>query len=99
MEFVWIKEVAATMGADQLAFFTGLAAAAAVIIQSLRKRKDIDIAEVMKKNETMEARITALEDTVTILQSELIEAEHHRFVLRRELSSRGIPDPTMEASP
>lgn len=92
LEWIWqAKEVARVLGADQYAFITALAAAVAVLVTSLRKRKDVDIAEILRKNEILDARVTALE-------TELIQATLDRFALRRVLAENGWEDPTLEAT-
>lgn len=96
----WILElgrVGGLMGADQYAFLGALAAAIAIIVQSVRKRKDVDITEVLKQNASLAERVGLLETNVAVLQTELVKAEHDRFTLRRVLAGHGISDPTMEA--
>lgn len=82
------------MGADQLALIAAIASAVAAIAVSLRKRKDVDINEILARSKALEKRVETLEVTVETLQSELVEAEHDRFLLRRTLAKHGISDPT-----
>lgn len=96
-EWINLGKVGGPMGGDQYAFITALAAAIAVIVHSVRKRKDVDIIEVLKQNASLVKRVEVLESTVAVLQTELVQAEHDRFTLRRVLAGHGISDPTTEA--
>lgn len=86
------------MGADVLALFAAIASSAAIIIQALRKRKDVDLTEVVSRNTNLEERVTALEELVDEMRIELVDRERVVFLLRRVLAQEGIPDPTLEIS-
>lgn len=80
-----------------MALIAAIASAVAVIVTSLRKRKDVDINEVIARSKALEKRVETLEKTVDALQAELVDTEHDRFVLRRTLAAHGITDPTAKA--
>lgn len=82
------------------------AAALAVVIMALRKRRDVDV-------EDMQKRLTELTERVELLESEAVEGraelskardtlvtrDRQVFLLRSSLARHGHPDPTaLEAS-
>lgn len=86
------------MGTSLAAVVAAIASAIAVIITALRKRRDVDIAELQKRIVNLAERVKHLEESLDDTRKELVAAEWDRFVLRRTLATNGIPDPTVEAS-
>lgn len=80
------------------AAIAAVASAVAIIITALRKRRDVDVADLQKRVVDLASRVEFLERTLDSTRDELIEAEHDRFILRRTLAAHGILDPTAEAS-
>lgn len=86
------------MGTEAFAAIAGIASAVAVVVTSLRKRKDVDYEELQKRVVDLEARIKELEPVVVELRRELLATEAREFKLRRVLLAHGIPDPTEASS-
>ena len=84
------------MGADVLAFLAAIASSAAIIVQALRKRKDVDIAELQTRNADLEKRVSAVEELLDELRVELVRSERNVFLLRRLVAQAGLDDPTLE---
>lgn len=86
------------MGASLAAVVAACASAVAVIITATRKRRDVDIEDMQRRIVSLTDRVEAIEAELDSTRSDLVDAEHDRFILRRTLAQHGIPDPTMEAS-
>lgn len=95
----WWEQIGRSgVGASMAAVVAACASAVAVIITALRKRRDVDIEDLQKRVTNLTQRLDLIEEELDSTRSDLVEAEHDRFVLRRTLAQHGIPDPTMEAS-
>lgn len=84
------------MGAEVAAAITGAASAIAVIVTSLRRRKDVDLDELQQRVSDLTDRLESAEGKIGDLRSQLVTAEGQIFLLRRTIASHGIPDPLDE---
>lgn len=82
------------MEAGIVAVISGVASAIAVIITSLRKRRDVDVDEMKIRIKKLTGRIERAEAKIAELRSKLVNYEGVIFRLRSVLARNGIQDPT-----
>lgn len=80
------------------ALVAAVASAVAVVVTALRKRRDVDVDELLRRIADLTSRVERLESDLDTARDELVHTEHHNFVLRRTLAANGIADPTLEVS-
>lgn len=86
------------MESGLLVYFSAIASSVAIVVTALRKRRDVNYAEMQQRIDGLVERVEHLEGALDSTQAELVVAERDRFKLRRVLAQHGIADPTLETA-
>ena len=78
-----------------VSLISALAAAAAIGITSLRKRKDVSIEELEKRNRRLVEENTQLTTERDDAREVANKNGRDLFTVRQVLASKGLPDPTL----